>query len=117
MPFTDMRPSLFAPPFAEKNVIVGDRAMPLLSTVRPGVMFSRAPAARVAGMVLMTSVLSTTSLRELCTSTTGVSPVTVTVSWSAPTLSSVEMVRICEPARMMFSRFTVLNPGRLNVSE
>src|SRR5580765_2479522 len=55
MPLTAMRPSLVGPPRDEKNVIVGDAASPLLSTVRPGVAFSREPTARVAGMVAITS--------------------------------------------------------------
>ena len=86
MPFTAMRPSLLAPPLAEKNVIVGDSAMPLPSTVRPGVALSSAPAARDAGIVWIKLLSMTTSRRALCTSTTGVSPVTVIVSSTPPTL-------------------------------
>ena len=40
IPLTAMRPSLLAPPFAEKKVIVGESAMPLSSTVSPAVAFS-----------------------------------------------------------------------------
>ena len=65
---------------ALKNVIVGDNAGPLVSTISPGVALSSAPAARAAGSAWMMSLFSTTSRFALCTSTTGVSPVTVIVS-------------------------------------
>ena len=94
MPLTAMRPSLVGPPRDEKNVIVGDAASPLLSTVRPGVAFSREPTARVAGIAAMTSALSTACFWTLWTSTTGVSPVTVTVSSRAPTRISTGMVSV-----------------------
>src|SRR5919204_5742402 len=55
MPLTVMRPSPATPAefavleCALKNVIVGDSAGPLLSTVSPGVALSNAPAARASG--------------------------------------------------------------------
>ena len=98
IPLTCMRPSLVCPPRALKNVIVGVGLSPLLSTVRPGVAFSSDPTVRVAGMVAMMSASSTVSRRIVCTSTTGVSPVTVIVSCRSPTRSSAGIVRTCEPA-------------------
>jgi hypothetical protein len=116
MPFTAMRPSLLAPPLAEKNVIVGDSAMPLPSTVRPGVALSSAPAARDAGMAWMVSVLMTTSRLALWTSTTGVSPVTVIVSAMPPTRISAGMDNVWVPDSSMPPRLTVMKPASENVS-
>src|SRR6266511_3019218 len=50
-------------------------------------------------------------------STTGVSPVTVIVSASAPTFSSALTVIVPEPASSSPSRFTVLNPVSVKVIE
>ena len=102
---------------ALKNVIVGDSAGPLVSTIRPGVALSSAPAARAAGIAWMISLFITTSRLALCTSTTGVSPVTVIVSASAPTRISIGIVTTCEPDSSMFSRFTVVKPRSVKVSE
>ena len=65
----------------------------------------------------MTSWLSTVSRFVLCTSTTGVSPVTVIVSCSAPTRISIGMVSTAVPIISMPSRLIVLKPGSVNVSE
>jgi hypothetical protein len=117
MPFTVMRPSLVGPPRALKKVMVGVAATPLPSTVMPGVAFSSEPTVRVAGIAAITSWLTTTSRRVFCTSTTGASPVTVIVSWSAPTLSSIGIVIVTLPDRARSVRCTVLNPGSDAVSE
>ena len=123
MPLTVMRPSpatdvaLIVLECALKNVIVGDSAGPLVSTFRPGVALSSAPAARAAGSAWMTSVLMTTSRFALCTSTTGVSPVTVIVSATPPTFISTGIVMTCVPESSMSSRLTVVKPGSVNVSE
>ena len=106
-----MRPSLPAPPLAEKNVIVGDSACPVPPTVRPGVAFNREPAARDAGRASTVAVSSTTSRRTLWTSTTGVSPVTVIVSSRPPTRISSGTVSVCVPDSTMPSRRTGLKPG------
>ena len=52
----------------------------------------------------------------LWTSTTGVSPVTVIVSSSAPTRSSALTVATKVPVSSMPSRLTVENPGSVNVT-
>ena len=64
----------------------------------------------------MTSLFSVTSRLALCTSTTGVSPVTVTVSASAPTLRSALMVAVNDPLSSMPSRLNVLKPCRVKVT-
>ncbi len=103
MPLIVMRPSpatdcaFCALERALKNVIVGDRAGPLVSTNNPGVALSSAPAARVAGSVWIVAWFMTTSRFTLCTSTTGVSPVTVIVSSIPPTFISTGMVMTCVP--------------------
>jgi len=48
--------------------------------------------------------------------TTGLSPVTVTVSATVPTLSSTLIVAVNVPVSSMPSRFKVVNPGRENVT-
>jgi len=65
----------------------------------------------------MTSWLSTVSRFVLCTSTTGVSPLTVIVSSSAPTRISIGMVSTAVPEISMPSRFTVLKPVSVKVIE
>jgi hypothetical protein len=52
----------------------------------------------------------------LCTSTIGVSPLTVIVSWTSPTRSSASMVAVKVPVNWIPSRFTVLKPGNANVT-
>ena len=121
MPLTVIRPSPATPvesaalECALKNVIVGDSAGPLLSTLRPGVALSSAPTARAAGSAWMTSLFMTTSRLALCTSTSGVSPVTVTVSAMAPRRISIGSVTVCVPESSMFARLTVVKPGSVNV--
>ena len=99
-----------------KNVIVGDIARPLLSTVTPGVAFSSAPTARVPGSASMRRLLRTISRLALWTSTTGVSPVTVIVSATPPTFISALMVAVKVPVSSMPSRLTVVNPGSVKVT-
>ena len=115
MPLTAMRPSFVWPPRALKNVIVGVTATPLLSTVMPGVAFSSEPTVRVAGIAAIVSEESTVSRRTLCTSTTGVSPVTVIVSSRPPTRNSIGIVSVAVPPSTSPSRFTVLKPGNVKV--
>ena len=52
----------------------------------------------------------------LCTSTTGLSPVTVIVSSSEPTRRSAFTVAVNDPVSSMPSRFTVLKPASVNVT-
>ena len=53
---------------------------------------------------------------EPCTSTMGLSPVTVTVSSSAPRLSCALTLALKLPMSLMPSRFTVANPASTNVT-
>ena len=100
---------------ALNDVIVGDSANPASLTLTPGVALRSAPTARVAGIVCTTSLFSTTSRRALCTSTTGVSPVTVIDSSRPPTFISIGMVSVCEPESSMPARRTVAKPGSVVV--
>ena len=114
-----MRPSFARPPLAVKNVMNGVVWAPrlaVLSTCRPGIAVSSAPYERVAGSVLMTSLLSTAWRRALCVSTTGVSPLTVIVSSTAPTFRSALIVMTPDPLTLIASRLTVLKPVSENVS-
>jgi hypothetical protein len=63
----------------------------------------------------MTSSLSTAWRRALCVSTTGVSPVTVIVSETAPTRIWMLIAKTKEPVTSTPSRFTVLNPASVVV--
>ena len=65
----------------------------------------------------MTSLLTVCCTLALCTSTIGVSPVTVIVSSSAPTFRSPFTVATNVPVSSMPSRRTVLKPGSVNVTE
>ena len=96
--------------------MVGDTAAPVSPTMMPGVAFSSAPAARVAGIVAISSCDITICRVAFCTSTTGVSPVTVIVSSRPPTRMSIGMVSVWLPVSWMPSRLTVLKPGSVNVS-
>jgi hypothetical protein len=49
-------------------------------------------------------------------STVGDSPVTVSVSVTLPTVRSALTVTVFEPVNSMFSRLTVVNPDRVNVT-
>ncbi len=64
----------------------------------------------------MTSAVRTRSRFELCTSTTGETPVTVTVSSTAPTRSSAFTVATNVPLSSIASRLTVLKPESVNVT-
>jgi hypothetical protein len=64
----------------------------------------------------MVSLSSVTSRRVLCTSTTGVSPVTVTVSATPPTFSSPSILMTPVPDSSTSSRFKVANPESVNVT-
>jgi hypothetical protein len=68
------------------------------------------------GISATTSLLSTTWRRTLCVSTTGVSPVTVTVSVTAPARISALMVKTPSPVISIPSCFTALNLVNVNVA-
>ena len=117
MPLIAIRPSLIGPPRAAKKVIVGDAASAPSLTFSPGTAFNRVPTERFPGIAATMSALSTVSFCALWTSTTGVSPVTVIVSSSAPTRMSIGIVSVVVPLSSMPSRLTTLKPVSLNVSE
>ena len=64
----------------------------------------------------MTSLEITRCLVVLCTSTVGASPVTVTVSSSAPTRRLPFTVAVKLPVSSMPSRFSALKPASMNVT-
>ena len=64
---------------------------------------------------MITSLVSVVWRLTLCTSTIGDSPVTTTVSCTAPIFSSALMLATNVPSSWMSSRRTVENPGRENV--
>ena len=107
------------PPALPKTTIPGTTctsdAAPPATTVF-GISVIRPAYARAAGMDVIRSLLITVCRRVLCVSTTGVSPVTVIVSVTAPTLRSAFTVAANEPSSSMPSRFTLLNPVSVNVT-
>jgi hypothetical protein len=68
------------------------------------------------GTVSSTSRSITRCLVALCTSTSGATPVTVTVSSRAPTRISASIVAMNEPVNSMPSRLNTLKPGSVNVT-
>ena len=73
-------------------------------------------AVRPDGTVSSTSRSITRCLVALCTSTSGASPVTVTVSSRAPTRISASIAAINEPVNSTPSRRNTLKPGRVKVT-
>ena len=99
------------------NVIIdGVSCIELGVPVTPGISNSRPFQLRAAGTLATKSPLNTACRVALCTSTTGVSPATVTVSSSPPTDISLLTVTVPDPLNSMPVRTTVLNPGSVNVS-
>jgi hypothetical protein len=82
----------------------------------PGVSVVIAAYPRLLGMPARTSLSSVRTVCELCTSTTGVSPDTVTVSSRAPTFKSPFTVAMNVAVSSMPSRLNVLKPGSENVT-
>ena len=87
------------------------------ATVSPGVSWMKLLNPREFGIVSITSLVSTCCARVFWTSTTGLSPVTVTVSSRLPTPSSALMVAVKPEVNCTPSRTTVLNPTSVNVTE
>ena len=85
--------------------------------VMPGIRFCRPSAFLEEGIAEMMSLVMICCVRALCTSTIGVSPVTVIVSSSAPTLKSAFTVATKFPDSSIPSRRTRLNPGNSNTTE
>src|SRR5437763_4733952 len=83
----------------------------------PGTVARTLPYPRDTGIDSTTALESTTSRFVLvCTSTIGVSPVTVIVSATLPTFMSALMLRTPPPATSTSSRFTVETPVSVNVT-
>jgi hypothetical protein len=74
------------------------------------------PESTITGSACRTSWLTTSWVREFWMSTTGEAPVTVTVSSTDPTAIEAFTVAENAPSSTMPSRFTVLKPGRVNVT-
>src|SRR5262249_52258573 len=85
-------------------------------TLTPGSSTPRFCTSRPVGTASMTAWSSTCCRVVLCTSTIGVSPVTVSVSSTAPTLRSTLTVAVNAPLNSTPSRLTVLKPGSANVT-
>jgi hypothetical protein len=73
-------------------------------------------AVRPDGTVSSTSRSITRCLVALCTSTSGVSPVTVIVSSRLPTRISASTVAVKEPVSAMPSRLNGAKPASVNVT-
>jgi hypothetical protein len=71
---------------------------------------------RPVGSASRTSCVITTRCVMLCVSTIGDSPVTVSVSSSAPTLRSTLIVAVKSDVSSMPSRITVVKPGSSNLT-
>ena len=82
----------------------------------PGVSWMKLLNPREFGMESIASLVSTCCARVFWTSTTGLSPVTVTVSSRLPTDSSVLIVAVKPEVNCRPSRTTVENPTRENVT-
>ena len=79
----------------------------------PGTVARMLPYPREAGIAAMTSLSITFCVRVLvCTSTTGVSPVTVMVSCTPPTRMSALIVMTAVPLTSTPSRSTVVKAGK-----
>ena len=83
----------------------------------PGVSAARLMPRRPVGIASTTSLETTFWTVALCTSTSGVSPVTVMVSARVPTFISAVTLATNEPDSSMPSRRKVWNPGSVNVTE
>src|SRR5262249_13938114 len=70
----------------------------------------------LAGRLSRRSVVTTCWRRTFCTSTTGLTLVTVTVSARPPTRSSPSTLAVKPADSVIPSRTTVVNPGRLKVT-
>src|SRR5215475_13091727 len=123
MPSTWTVPSLPRPPRDVKKKFV---AVPVIDWVEftsrvndwtPGTIARTLPYVRVAGTSASTEPGSTTSRLVLVwTSTTGVTPVTVTVSATEPTRMSALIVVTPAPVSSIASRLMVANPDSVNVT-
>ena len=90
------------------------RAAP--GVVTPGMRTAAPWMLRAAGSTSSTSRVNTVCFVTLCTSTSGVTPDTVIVSSSVPTLMSALTVAVKFPVNSMPSRFTDAKPASAKVT-
>ncbi len=89
----------------------------LHDALTPGISTPRFTKYLPVGIASTVSLVNTVCRCTPCTSTIGASPVTVIVSSWAPTRISTLIVAVKSPAIVMPSRFTVLKPGSVKVTE
>src|SRR6185437_2450602 len=113
-----MLPSFAGPPCALKNATnVGvAELMVVADPVSAGIEASRFAGLRADGRSRSVLLSSTASRFALTTLTTGVSPVTFTVSETLPTFMSALIVMTPAPVTATPSRLLVLNPLSVNVT-
>ena len=116
MPSTVRRPSCVLPPCAVNRSIVGRSwRLPSPATTE-GTSCSTLLYEREVGSAASTGPPMICWRRALCTSTTGLSPVTTTDSSIAPTRIWMSIVTIRAPASSTPSRLTMLKPVRVKVT-
>ena len=82
----------------------------------PTVTFARPPISLVSGSAKSISFETTLVCEAFCTSTTGLWPLTVRVSSSAPTRMSASTLAVNPDTSSMSSRLMVLKPTNVNVT-
>ena len=119
MPLTRIAPSPSTPPCICMFVIV----MPVMpptswligppgaEVVRPGMSCASAVYCLPVGIVSRTSRVMTRAWLTFWTSTSGLAPDTVTVSWTLPTRSSTLTFAVNPAVSSMPSRLIVVNPA------
>ncbi len=116
IPSTKTRPSPVCPCNPKVHAPHGPVATSALVTATPGISTISALYDRPVGMAATTSSVSTCCRFALCTSTTGESPVTVTVSSRLPTWKSALTVATKVPASSIPSRLTVRKPVNVKLT-
>ena len=115
-----MRPSVARPPAPPKKTTPGvtwmSRLVWLAATCVAGMSIITPAVDRAAGIAAMRSLAIVTCRLTLCVSTTGVSPVTMMVSCTVPTVMSALIDAVKVPANSIPSRLTVLKPVRPKVT-
>ena len=120
MPSTSSRVSEMLPPWIDSDPpVVLMMLVPPMSTLlrlTPGIMKAATWGVRPVGIASSNSWLMTRCRFALWMSTIGDSPVTVTVSSTAPTRITALTVAANDPLSSIPSRRTELKPGRLKVT-
>ena len=115
-PSIDQTESLGSEPFATNCDCwpLSEPATLTRSTVTPGIERIRAQGSREVGMPSSSSRPITVAVPTLVGSTTGVSALTSTVSWTAATFRLKSMLTL-SPVRTTTCRLAVAKPARLTV--